>query len=80
MRISVTLDKDVANLLRREMRKRRISLKTAINHFLKIGLEVLGEGARRPFVAHPCPMGLLLDSGHECVGKLIEHLESSKHG
>ena len=75
----MTLDEDVANLLRHEMRKRRISLKSAINHFLRIGLKRSGEGARRPFAVHPLPMGLPLESGHECVGKLIEYLEGSKH-
>jgi hypothetical protein len=79
MRITVTLDEDVAKFLRNEMRVRKISLKAAINHFLRIALKVAGEGARRPFVVHPLPMGLPLDSGHECVEELIEHIEGSKH-
>jgi len=78
MRIRVTLDEDVSNLLHHEMRTRAISLKTAINHFLRIGLKALGESPLRPFVIHPLPMGLPLGGGHECVGELIEYLESSK--
>lgn len=79
MRISMTLDEDVAKLLRSEMRRRGISLKTAINHFLRIGLKVAGEGACRPFVVHPLPMGMPLDRGRECVEELIEYLDGSKH-
>ena len=79
MRISVTLDEGVAKHLRDEMRRHRISLRAAVNHFLRIGLKSPRADGRKPFVVHPLPMGLPLDSDHECVEGLIQDLEGREH-
>jgi hypothetical protein len=59
MRITVTLDDDVAKLLRCELRRSGASLKAGVNHFLRLGLMASARPAARPFVVHPGRWGCL---------------------
>jgi hypothetical protein len=79
MRIAVTLDKDVANSLCREMFRSGTSLRAAVNHFLRMGLRVSGKDNRRRFAVHPKPLGLPLSSGHECLEEILENLDGIAH-
>lgn len=79
MRITVTLDKDVARFLRREVSRFGTLLKAAVNYFLRAVPGVSHAVHRKPFVAHPKPLGLPIGFGHESVEELLERLESITH-
>lgn len=79
MRITVTLDDDVAKLLRRELQRSGASLKTTVNHFLRLGLVAGGERAAQRFVVHPRPLGLPPGPSYDNVEALIDSLESPLH-
>ncbi len=70
----LSLDDDVASLLRQEMRRSGNSLKAAANHFLRIGLMSSAERRKRPFVVTPrllgLPTGLCYDNGADLLEDL----------
>jgi len=68
--------RDVAKLLRREIRRSGTSLKAAVNHFLRLGLMVSGKPDRKAVRGSSkgigfCPPGLSYDN----VEDLIEAIE-----
>jgi hypothetical protein len=79
VRTTLTLDEDVAKLLRREMRRSGASLKAVVNQFLRIGLTSSGKSARRRFVVHPRPMGLHPGLSYDNVEELLASLEGPSH-
>ena len=79
MRTTLSIDEDVAKLLRREIRRSGASLKAAVNHFLRLGLMVAGIPERKPFVVHPRPLGLPQGLSYDDVEELIEALEGPAH-
>ncbi|MBS1868231.1 MAG: CopG family transcriptional regulator [Actinobacteria bacterium] len=64
MRTTLTLDPDVATQLDRRRRERHSSLKTEVNHLLRVGLEHERESARTAtperFRVEPLDVGELL--------------------
>ena len=79
MRTTITIDDDVAKLLRRELRRSGVSLKAGVNHFLRLGLMAPGKLPAKPFVVHPRPLGLPPGLNYDNVEELIEALESPLH-
>ena len=79
MRTTLSLDDDVAKLLRRELRRSGTSLKAAVNHFLRLGLMASGKREPKPFVVHPRPLGLPPGLSYDNVEELIEALEGPAH-
>jgi len=79
VRTTLSLDDDVAKLLRRELRRSGASLKAAVNHFLRLGLMVSGKQQRKPFVVHPRPLGLPSGLSYDNVEDLLEALEGPLH-
>jgi hypothetical protein len=79
VRTTLSLDDDVAKLLRRELRRSGASLKAAVNHFLRLGLMASGKQVRKPFVVHPRPLGLPPELSYDNVEELIEALEGTMH-
>lgn len=79
MRTTLTLDDDVANLLRRELRRSGASLKVGVNHFLRLGLMAAAKPPAKPFVVHPRPLGLPPGLSYDQVEDLLEALESPLH-
>ena len=79
MRTTLSLDDDVAKLLRCELRRSGASLKAAVNHFLRLGLMASGKRERKPFVVHPRPLGLPPGLSYDNVEDLIEALEGTTH-
>jgi len=79
MRVTLMLDKDVATLLRREMRRSGASLKSVVNHFLRVGLTASEKSLAKPFVVHPRPLGLPPGLNYDHVADLIEALETPLH-
>lgn len=79
MRTTLSIDDDVAALLRRELRRSGASLKSAVNHFLRLGLMMSGKRQQKPFVVHPRPLGLPQGLSYDNVEDLIESLEGPTH-
>jgi hypothetical protein len=79
VRTTLSLDEDVAKLLRREIRRSGASLKAAVNHFLRLGLMSSGKQERKKFVVHPRPLGLPAGLNYDDVEELVEALEGATH-
>ena len=79
MRTTLSLDEDVAKLLRSEMRRSGASLKAAVNHFLRVGLIAGGKPARKKFVVRPRPLGLPPGLTYDNIEELVEALEGVAH-
>ena len=79
MRTTLSLDQDVAKLLRSEMRRSGASLQAAVNHFLRLGLMQSGKQQRRRFVVHPRSLGLPPGLGYDDVEELVEAMEGAAH-
>ena len=72
MRTTLTLDDDVAALLKKELRKSGESFKQVVNRYLRLGLTASKQPARKPFVVKPWKLGL---PAFEKVEELLEYLE-----
>jgi hypothetical protein len=79
VRTTLSLDEDVAKLLRSEIRRSGASLKAAVNHFLRLGLMQSGKPRRRRFVVNPRPLGLPAGLNYDDVEELVEVLEGNRH-
>ena len=79
MRTTLSIDEDVAKLLRREIRRSGASLKAAVNHFLRLGLMAAGKREQTKFIVHPRPLGLPQGLSYDDVEELIEGLEGPAH-
>ena len=79
MRTTLSLDDDVASLLRQEMRRSGNSLKGAVNHFLRLGLMSAGKQRNKRFVVTPRKLGLPPGLSYDSVADLLENLEEATH-
>lgn len=79
MRTTLSLDDDIANLLNQEIRRSGVSLKEAVNHYLRLGLTAAKQPARKKFVVKPLAMGLPPGLSYDNVEELIEVLEGPLH-
>jgi hypothetical protein len=79
VRTTLSLDDDVSKLLRRELRRSGVSLKAAVNHFLRLGLMASEKPERKPFVVHPRPLGLPPELSYDNIEDLLEALEGPLH-
>ncbi len=77
MRTTLSLDDDVASLLRQEMRRSGDSLKGAVNHFLRLGLMSADEWRKKPFAVTPRPLGLPPGLSYDSIADLLENLEEA---
>ena len=78
MRTTLSIDDDVASLLKKEMRQSGSSLKQAVNRFLRLGLTAVPPRGK-PFTVHPRRLGLPPGPGYDNVEELIESLEGPHH-
>jgi hypothetical protein len=76
VRTTLTLDDDVAILLRKEARKCGEPFKQVVNRYLRLGLTSPKQPARKPFKVTPLKMGL---PPFEKVEELLELLEGPEH-
>jgi hypothetical protein len=79
VRTTLSIDEDVAKLLRREIRRSGASLKAAVNHFLRLGLIAAGKPERKQFIVRPRPLGLPQGLSYDDVEELVEALEGPAH-
>ncbi len=79
MRSTITLDDDIAVLLKKEARRTGEPFKQIVNRYLRRGITASKEPARKPFKVKPWnlqpPPGLSFDN----VEELIEFLEGPYH-
>ena len=79
MRTTLTLDDDVASLLKKEARKAGEPFKQVVNRYLRLGLTAGKQPAREPFVVKPWDMGPPAGFSYDNVEELIEYLEGPYH-
>ena len=79
MRTTLTLDEDVARLLRQETRRSGKSFKDAVNQFLRLGMAAARQRPRKPFVVTPRNLGLPPGFDYDKVEQVIEFLEGPFH-
>lgn len=76
MRTTLTLDDDVAALLKKEVRKSGEPFKQVLNRYLRLGLAASKQPARKPFKVKPWNLQL---PPFEKVEELLEYLEGPDH-
>jgi len=76
VRTTLTLDEDVAALLKIEVRKSGEPFKQVLNRYLRLGLTASKPPARKPFKVKPWNLKL---PPFEKVEELLEYLEGPDH-
>jgi hypothetical protein len=77
MRTTLTLDRDVADSLKKEMRRTGQGLKTTINEALRRGLRLSRRVARPPrFEVRPHALGIRPGVDPDRLNQLVDELES----
>ena len=80
MRTTITLDKDVVDKLRAEMRRSGKSFKDTVNEFLRAGLAMREElKSTDRFKVRPRPMGVVPGLNYDNIGELLEQLDGPRH-
>ncbi|HEY3975124.1 MAG TPA: CopG family transcriptional regulator [Candidatus Sulfotelmatobacter sp.] len=77
MRTTLTLDDDVAALLKKEARRSGEPFKQVVNQTLRLGLTATKQAPRKPFKVTPINLGLPRD--FDKVEDLLEYLEGPEH-
>lgn len=79
MRTTLTLDTDVEQLLRREMRRTNSSMKAVVNDTLRLGLGVRGKARRPPrFKVAPHAFGLKPGLDRDRLNQLVDDMEAEE--
>jgi hypothetical protein len=80
VRTTVTLDRDVAERLKAEVRRSGRSFKEVVNELLRRGLAMRREREPlRPFVVQARPLGVRPGLDYDRTSELVEHLEGPLH-
>ena len=74
MRTTLTLDDDVASLLKNEARRSGEPFKQVVNRFLRLGLTTK-PATRKPFVVKPMDLQLPPGLSYDNVEELLDYLE-----
>lgn len=78
MRTTLTLERDVAEALEREMRRSGESLKATVNSALRRGLELRRKPTRSPrFRVEPHSLGLRPGIDPDRINQLVDELEAA---
>jgi len=72
VRTTITLDDDVAALLKKVVRKSGEPFKQVVNRYLRLGLTAPKQPPRRPFKVTPINLGL---PPYTKVEEMLEYLE-----
>jgi hypothetical protein len=75
---TLSIDDDVASLLKKEMRESGSSLKQTVNRLLRPGLTAAPPRGKS-FTVRPRKLGLPPGLGYDNVEELIENLEGLRH-
>lgn len=78
MRTTLTLDRDVAESLKKEMRRTGRGLKAIINDALRHGLRIAGKPLRAPrFKVRPHAFGIKPGIDLDRINQLVDELEAA---
>jgi hypothetical protein len=78
VRTTLSIDDDVASLLKKEMRQSGSSLKETVNRLLRLGLTAAPQPGKS-FKVRPRKLGLPPGLSYDNVEQLIESLEGRQH-
>jgi hypothetical protein len=79
MRTTLTLDRDVAERIRAEMRRNGQGLKAVVNHALRIGLGLSAKRTRPPrFEVRPHAFGFKPGIDLDRLNQLVDELEAEE--
>lgn len=79
MRTTLTLERDVAERLRQEMRRSGKGMKTLVNEALRLGLGLSGKPARPPrFEVRPHAFGFKPGVDLDRMNQLVDELASDE--
>jgi len=79
VRTTLTLEPDVADRLRKEVRRTGKSFKTAVNEALRLGLGLAGKPPRVPrFVVEPHAFGFRPGIDPDRMNQLADELEAEE--
>ena len=77
MRTTLTIDDDIAVLVKQEVRRSGESLKGTVNRLLNLGLmNAEKKAVSKPFVVTPFPLGI---GNCDKISELLEELEGPYH-
>jgi hypothetical protein len=80
MRMTITLDDDVATELHAEVRQRRdATLNDVVNEMLRSGLLARREHSVSPFAVEARSMGIMPGLDYDNIGELVEQIEGANH-
>jgi hypothetical protein len=80
VRTTLTLEDDVANRLRAEMRQSGKGMKVLVNDYLRLALNSKkGAPEVRPFRVRASNMGTLPGLNYDNIGELLEQVEGAAH-
>jgi hypothetical protein len=80
VRTTLTIDDDIAKLVKQEQRRSGESFKSTVNSLLRRGLMNAREkAATKPFEVTPIPMGLPPGLSYDCISKLLDDLDGPYH-
>jgi len=78
MRTTLTLDRDVAERLKKEMHRTSRSLKAIVNDALRRGLRIAGKPPRAPsFEVRPHAFGVKPGIDLDRINQLVDELEAA---
>ena len=79
MRTTLTLDPDVAQVVRREMRRTERSMKAVVNDALRLGLGARGKPPRSPrYRVEPHAFGLKPGVDRDRINQLVDEMEADE--
>jgi len=79
VRTTLTLDRDVAERLLKEMRRTAKGLKATVNDALRKGLSMSGKPVRPPrFAVQPHPFGVRPGIDLDRMNQLVDELEAEE--
>lgn len=80
MRTTLTLERDVAERLRMEVRRSGKSLKSVVNEALRFGLGLRGKAVKGPsFRVEPHAFGFKPGVDLDRLNQLVDELEAEEH-
>lgn len=79
MRITLTVDPDVEQLLQREMRRTNRSMKAVVNDALRVGLGIRSTSPRvPPFKVEPHAFGFRPGADSDGLNQLVDEMEADE--
>lgn len=79
MRTTLTLDRDVADRVKLEVRRSGKAMKAVVNEALRMGLGLVGKPVKPPrFQVRPHAFGLKPGIDRDRINQLVDELESEE--